>query len=248
MDVIPVLDLQGGIVVGALRGERERYRPLRSCLTPSCAPLEVAQAFREQLGLDRLYIADLDAICGRPANFGLLERLAGAGARILLDPGIRGARDLASCPLECCEAIILGTETLSSLATVERALAVAGPERTVVSIDFRGEAVLRSCPELGRDPLAIAAQLAALGVERFILLQLGRVGTGAGVPEPIAELACAMAERAATTLVGGGIRSADEILRLGARRVAGVLVARALHDGTITRAHIEAIRSPKEPS
>jgi phosphoribosylformimino-5-aminoimidazole carboxamide ribotide isomerase len=57
MRVIPVIDLKSGAAVHAVRGERERYRPLRSGLVAGSDPVEVARAVREALGLGELYVA-----------------------------------------------------------------------------------------------------------------------------------------------------------------------------------------------
>src|SRR3954451_24567824 len=46
MQIIPVLDIQGGIVVRAIGGRRSEYRPLVSRLTDSTEPLAVAHAMR----------------------------------------------------------------------------------------------------------------------------------------------------------------------------------------------------------
>ena len=51
MRVIPVIDLKGGAAVHAVRGERERYRPLDSTLAAGSDPVEVARAVRDALGL-----------------------------------------------------------------------------------------------------------------------------------------------------------------------------------------------------
>ena len=68
MRVVAVLDLMGGKVVRGVGGRRSEYRPVVSRLTTSCDPVAVAEAFRQQLGIDELYLADLDAIAGaRPA-------------------------------------------------------------------------------------------------------------------------------------------------------------------------------------
>ena len=65
MRVVPVIDLKGGMAVHAVRGERERYRPVRSVITDDAGdPVALARAFASELGLDELYVADLDAIGG----------------------------------------------------------------------------------------------------------------------------------------------------------------------------------------
>ena len=45
MRVIPVIDLMGGVAVHAVRGERERYRPVRSLIAYALVILGFAAAY-----------------------------------------------------------------------------------------------------------------------------------------------------------------------------------------------------------
>ena len=80
MRVVPVIDLKGGTAVHAIRGERERYRPVGDALS-------LARTFRDALGLDELYVADLDAITGTGGNDAVIGALA-SEARVMLDAGV----------------------------------------------------------------------------------------------------------------------------------------------------------------
>ena len=62
MNIIPVLDLMNGKVVHAKHGERHRYLPIQSKLTPSCEPIAVIEALLALYPFKQLYIADIDAI------------------------------------------------------------------------------------------------------------------------------------------------------------------------------------------
>src|SRR4051812_38154753 len=93
MRVIPVIDLKSGAAVHAVRGERERYRPLRSRIADGSDPVSVTRAVRERFGLDELYVADLDAIAGGPGNAGLVAALA-REACALVDAGSARAADV----------------------------------------------------------------------------------------------------------------------------------------------------------
>ena len=76
MRIVPVLDLKGGVVVHALRGNRADYVPLRSPLVDGSEPVAVARALCAYTGSDSVYVADLDAIAGAPADVETLRRLA----------------------------------------------------------------------------------------------------------------------------------------------------------------------------
>ena len=60
--VIPVLDLRGGRVVRARRGERATYAPIETPLAKGSAPADVATGLLRAWPSRLLYVADLDAI------------------------------------------------------------------------------------------------------------------------------------------------------------------------------------------
>jgi uncharacterized protein related to proFAR isomerase len=66
--LVPVVDLLGGQVVHARRGERSQYQPIRSPLCPGSDLLPLARALRQASGSALLYAADLDALQGRPVQ------------------------------------------------------------------------------------------------------------------------------------------------------------------------------------
>ena len=75
MTVIPVLDVWRGQVVHAVRGERERYRPVASALCASSEPAVVAQRLLDYSGARCLYVADLDALLGGAVQAEVLRAL-----------------------------------------------------------------------------------------------------------------------------------------------------------------------------
>ena len=93
MLLIPVLDLLGKQVVRGVAGKRKTYRPIESPLAPGSDPLTLAHAFREQFGLNLLYVADLDAILSRQPNWNIYRELTDAGFWLLVDPGLRTAAE-----------------------------------------------------------------------------------------------------------------------------------------------------------
>lgn len=62
MQIIPVIDVMGGIVVHASGGIRDQYQPLQSVLTSSCEPIEVISELLARYKSKIIYIADIDAI------------------------------------------------------------------------------------------------------------------------------------------------------------------------------------------
>ena len=78
MQVIPVIDLSGGRVVHARRGQRELYQPLRSPLCVGSEPLAVVEGLLRLHPFEALYTADLDAIQGKGDNRSALRAIGNA--------------------------------------------------------------------------------------------------------------------------------------------------------------------------
>src|SRR3979411_3266074 len=101
MEIIPVIDVMGGVVVRARMGQRDRYRPITTPLSPTRYPVEGARRLLSVHPFKTLYVADLDAIAGREDNRAVLMRLKAEFPQLTLwvDNGIR-ERDRAQTWLE----------------------------------------------------------------------------------------------------------------------------------------------------
>ena len=242
MRVIPVMDLRDGVVVHAVKGERERYQPVKSVLADTAEPLAVVRAFREKLRLQELYIADLDAIQGCGHHRALIDRLAHQGGmELLVDAGAADVESVLRVLATGASKVIIGAETLASWEALAAIRAAVPVHRLVFSLDMQAEKVLSRCPQLAAlSPLEALERLKRTGWQEVILLDLVRVGTGGGVARALVTEARRKFPELAL-LVGGGVRDANELWNLKALGVAGVLVATALHQGTITPRHIAAL-------
>ena len=213
MRVVGVIDLKDGTAVHAVRGERERYRPIGDALS-------VARGF----GLDELYGADLDAIASRGGNDAVIAALA-REARVMVDAGVsepERARALLDLGVD---RVVVGTETLADADALDRL-----PD-AVLSVDLRDGRTLSPEPRLaGLPALDALALLHHARLREVIVLDLARVGTGAG-PDvaSIAEIHAAFPDL--ELLAGGGVRDAEDLRALADSGAAGALVATALHRG-----------------
>jgi uncharacterized protein related to proFAR isomerase len=119
MRVIPVIDLKGAAAVHAVRGERERYRPLHSEIAGGSDPVEVTRAVRDTLELDELYVADLDAIAGRAMHRETIAALA-REARVMVDAGVTDVEEVGRLLELGAARVVIGTETLADERALER--------------------------------------------------------------------------------------------------------------------------------
>jgi HisA/HisF family protein len=224
--LVAVLDLMGGQVVHARRGERHAYRPIVSPLCGGAEPLAVARALLDLFAFDALYVADLDAILGRGGNAAAVETLRGAfpDLDIWLDAGIASPQALRAC-LGSGLTPVLGSESQRGPELLERA---RGGD-AVLSLDFRAGAPLGPRGIFDRPER---------WPRRVIALDLARVGSSLG---PDLELLASVRRRApgAEVYAGGGVRDGADLEALGAAGAAGVLLASALHNSRVTRQDLE---------
>jgi phosphoribosylformimino-5-aminoimidazole carboxamide ribotide isomerase len=234
MRVIPVIDLKGAAAVHAVRGERERYRPLRSGIVAGSDPVAVARAVRDTLKLDELYVADLDAIAGRTAHRETIAALA-REARVMVDAGVTDVAAVGRLLELGVARVVIGTETLADERALERLRAALPDAPLVLSLDLRAGRVVSPQPELQRlgAPEALA-RLGRSGVREAIVLDLARVGAGAGPDVALVrELSARFPEL--ELLAGGGVRDVGDLRALAEAGAAGALVATALHSGALGR-------------
>jgi phosphoribosylformimino-5-aminoimidazole carboxamide ribotide isomerase len=223
MDIIPVLDLRGGIVVRAHRGQRDQYRPLASLLSPTSDPVDVMRGLYSVYPFKTFYVADLDAIMGTGNNEAVLRRLKAEfpAAVFWVDNGVSdlsSARNWLDAGLGH---LVIGSESQHDMALTR---GLSEQDRVVLSLDFRDRAFL--------GPAALLDD-AVSWPRRLIVMTLARIGAGAG-PD-LARLR-AIREIAAgrDIYAAGGVRDSADLAVLKGAGISGALVATSLHDGRLT--------------
>lgn len=231
MDIIPVIDLKGGIVVHARRGDRDNYRAVVTRFAASAEPLAVVDGLLAYRDFAHLYIADLDAIAGRAAHGTEVAAIAARypHLRLWLDAGLRTPAQLAALPTQSNIDYVLGSESIAQLDDYAALCAHVPEGRRVLSLDRGAQGDLLGCAALFDDT--------DLWPARLIHMTLARVGSGGG---PDFDGLAALRARAPHCAVyaAGGVRDESDLHALAAQGVAGALVATALHDGRITVARL----------
>ncbi len=238
MPILPVLDLMGGHVVRGIAGRRENYRPVVSSLTASAEPLAVALALRNYFGFKEFYLADLDAIQhDGPPHRDVYQKLIDNGFRLWIDAGLCDSDDAnLDALMDLQTSVIVGLESVAGPEGLRRIVARVGVERVVFSLDSKaGLPMGRVEFWPSADAWAIASHaIERIGLRRLIVLDLTKVGVGAGVGT---EDLCARVKQTYPDVqltAGGGVRGIEDVLALTRIGVDFVLVASALHDGRIT--------------
>ncbi|MFW9911568.1 MAG: HisA/HisF-related TIM barrel protein [Candidatus Thorarchaeota archaeon] len=227
-EIIPVMDIRAGQVVHGIAGRRNEYQPIESNIVDGSNPIDVANAFKRVFDVDRVYIADLDAIRGTGDNLSLIANIAeSTDLEILLDGGARTANDVDKLLSTGIQRAIVATETLASIDDLAEIQQMYG-DSIMGSLDLMNGKTLSACQEFsGKDPLGVAYRLEEHGIRNLIVLELSLVGTEKGpIHDGLVEICSNSTMR---VIAGGGVRNRDdlrELFRIGAY---AALVATALH-------------------
>ena len=232
MQIIPVLDIMNGQVVRGVAGDRANYAPIRSALVDSSEPEIVARALIRATSAEAIYIANLDMLRWGTSEFDV-RILPEWNGTIFLDIG-----GLSQEPPDARFRMIAAFEVGERVAFVRETFQqhrTAKPP--AFSVDLRNGSLIGAWAEWGlrspKDAIALVDRVWEIGFRTVIVLDVARVGVGQGTGTEA--LCIAIRERypAMEIITGGGVRSWDDVNRLADCGIDGVLVASAIHDGTL---------------
>jgi phosphoribosylformimino-5-aminoimidazole carboxamide ribotide isomerase len=240
MDLYPAIDLLGGRCVRLAEGDFRRETVYGD------DPVGRALAF-EQAGAGWLHVVDLDAArTGEPVN----REVVGAIARAVKIPvqaggGARTEDDVAELLGLGVARVVVGTAAVRDPRFLE-ALAKRWPGRVAAGVDHRdGEARVEGWAEgAGKSVGDAVDDLAAAGAAAVIVTDISRDGLMAG-PDHVG-LRALVGACEVPLIASGGVGRLDDLRRLarvagGGRRLAGVIVGRAIYEGRFQVA--EAVRA-----
>ena len=228
--LFPAIDIRGGRCVRLLQGDYGQETVYGN------DPAAQARAFQDA-GATWVHIVDLDAArTGDPVNRPVMAEVAatldvpvqaGGGVRTLDD-----ARTLFDAGVS---RVVMGTAAIEDPELVDQ---VADLGRVAVGLDIRGEEVaVRGWTE-GTGLLLTDAfeRFSNRGTDAFVITQIERDGTLQG-PD-LEGLAAALATTGVDVVASGGVGRPSDLkdladLAVAGRRLAGVILGRALYEGTV---------------
>ncbi len=239
MQLYPAIDLRDGRCVRLYQGDFAQET------TYGDDPVAQAEAFAAA-GSGWIHVVDLDAArTGQPHNRTVIAAIAATtGARVQCGGGVRD--DAAADALfdVGVARVVVGTAALEQPAWA-RQLAARCPGRVALALDVRGDEVaVRGWAEgSGRTLPDVVRDMGGAGFDVLIVTQIDRDGVGAG---PDIDLYQRLLESTEMDVIAsGGVGTLDHLrllaaLDVGGRRLAGVIVGRALYDGSFTVADARA--------
>jgi len=216
MEIIPVIDIRQNKVVHAVKGQRQNYRPLQTCLCDSHSADDIVQAFIDTYPFKTIYIADLDAIHGTSNNEHLIEQLLNKfqSVSFWVDQGISSAIELK---IQSRRQHVIGSETNISPETLNELF--TSSLEIILSLDFQTKTFL------GHQDLL---EKTDLWPEKIIIMSLSHVGSNNGPDyKLISDIQKIAGDR--KIYVAGGVRHEDDLQTLNDMGIDGVLLATALH-------------------
>ena len=231
--VIPVIDILNSKAVHAIRGERDKYKPLKTYLSESDKPIEIIRKLKREFKFSTFYIADLDAITKKKPNLKIISDVSKIkGIEIMIDLGITHYEDVLKFKDYPLDYLIIGLETLESMEMLNEIVNSLGNGAIIFSLDMYNEKLLTGINKFKKqNPLTIVNEIRDLGISQIILLDLYKVGQKLG---GISSLYLEIRKQFDGKIyVGGGIKNYQDIELYYKNHFSGVLIGTALYDGSI---------------
>jgi len=226
--IYPAIDLRGGKVVRLKEGDPARMTSY------SDDPAETAQRWLEA-GAGWLHVVNLDGAFGEndSANRSALEAILKTGAQVQFGGGMRSLTAIERAIEMGVSRVILGTIAVEQPDAVAVALEKFGSEKVAVGIDARDGLVRVRGWKDGSGILAadLALQMRTLGLRTVIFTDVSRDGLGSGLN--IAATRELADVSGLDVIASGGVHTMDDVTSARAANLAGVIIGRALYEGSI---------------
>ncbi len=238
--LFPAIDILGGRCVRLLQGDYGQETAYGN------DPVAQAQAFQDA-GATWVHVVDLDAArTGDPVNRQVVAEVAATlDVPVQAGGGVRTLNDARTLFDAGVSRVVMGTAAIENPNLVDE---VAGLGRVAVGLDIRGEEVAVRGWTKGSGLLLNDAleRFSIRSTDAFVITQIERDGTLQG-PD-LAGLAAALAATKVDVVASGGVGRPSDLndladLVVAGRRLAGIVLGRALYEGTVDLATaIRALR------
>lgn len=243
MQVIPAIDLRGGLCVRLRQGDYDQETVFGE------DPAAMAARWESE-GASRIHLVDLDgAKSGNPVNADSVRAILKAvKVPCQLGGGVRDERTIAAWLEAGLERVIVGTQALRDPAWF-RSMVEKYPGRVALGLDARNGMVATDgwLETSNTSATELAEQFDDLPMAAIIYTDIARDGTLEG---PNIDSTGALCRRVKTPVIAsGGVGALIDIERLATLPVAGCIVGRALYEGKFTMADAlaKAGEAPKSP-
>ena len=230
MQILPAIDIFRGACVRLTQGNYSRSQSYPS------TPREMAERF-VAAGAKWIHVVDLEgAKEGRVMNWDAIAAVRSlGGAAMQVGGGVRTTAEVERLVGLGVDRIIVGSVALLQREILREWIKTFGAEKFRVALDLRDGllAVAGWRESSARTIDEVVPGLLDDGITQILSTDISRDGTLAGPNLALYENLAARYPSAAW-FASGGVRSVDDIEKLRTTGVAGVIVGKAIYEGTIT--------------
>jgi phosphoribosylformimino-5-aminoimidazole carboxamide ribotide isomerase len=244
IDLIPAIDLRNGAVVRLRRGDYSQQT------TYPGDPVDTAKSFQDA-GCKWLHVVDLDgAKEGKPINLATIEKIIrGTQLKVEVGGGIRTEEAMEYCLAIGAERLILGTRALDDMPWFEAmAKDTRFKNRLILGLDAKDGLVSTHgwthTPETAKRAIDLAQEVSDWPLAALIYTDIARDGMMKGANVRATARLTKVCKKL-PVIHSGGVTTMADIIALKALPIAGMIVGKALYEGTINLA--DAVRELAAP-
>ena len=227
MKIYPAIDIRGGNAVRLLQGDYDRETVY------SLNPVEVARKFKEA-GATCLHVVDLDgALEGDLINKDIIKRIVSeTGLYVEAGGGVHSLQRIEQYLSAGVSRVILGSAAAENFTLVVDAVKFFGG-KVAVGVDAKdGKVAVHGWKKVTDiDAVDFCRKLREVGLHTVIYTDISRDGMLGGAN--LAAYEELVKIKGLRIIASGGISGTDEIKKLTAMNVRGVVLGKALYDGVL---------------
>ncbi len=227
MKIYPAIDIRGGNAVRLLQGDYDRETVY------SLNPVEVARKFKEA-GATCLHVVDLDgALEGDLINKDIIKKIVSeTGLYVEAGGGVRSLQRIEQYLSAGVSRVILGSAAAENFTLVVDAVKFFGG-KVAVGVDAKdGKVAVHGWKKVTDiDAVDFCRKLREVGLHTVIYTDISRDGMLGGAN--LAAYEELVKIKGLRIIASGGISGTDEIKKLAAMNVRGVVLGKALYDGVL---------------
>ena len=231
MELIPAIDLLGGVVVRLAQGDYDQVTEYHR------KPVEIARRW-QALGAPRLHIVDLEAARdgARRQSAIVASVIEAVEIPCQVAGGVRDVATARALVTAGVDRVVMGTALVREPDLASSVLAAIGPEHLVAAVDVRDDHAMGGGWTTGADRRPAADMITRLrdaGVELFAVTAIARDGLMGGPDLELLERSAEHAGGHDRVIASAGVTTVEDVRTLAARGFCGAILGRALYEGRI---------------
>lgn len=226
-EIWAAIDLLQGSVVTLRKGD-----PKNSTVW-SKDPIAISQRWEKE-GATGLHIIDLDGALQLGSNHAIVESIISkANIPIQIGGGIRTETDLDRWLKSGAERVVLGTLAFENPATLTELLTKYGPEKIVIATDYKHGKITTKGWTRNEELEVVGAIKTLQDAKAKIILATAVELDGTALGPDLHTLQRIRAITNMHLIASGGVRTISDIHALEQIGVNGIIIGRALYEGTV---------------